>query len=164
MKATVIKKNTKQIFQFTMVSQNDPECSCGNELLGEVTAFEGGILRSDSFPLKKNVSLPIPPPPNTPIPPPPPTWFLELDGNIEDAYFTVTISGPDSKSPTTITIDGSKMKKWIEQNEKEKTNQIYKESSCGIFGFAQKNIVNSTTSWIYTITAGVSYPVIHPSK
>ncbi|MDH7447650.1 hypothetical protein [Aquimarina sp. 2201CG14-23] len=157
-----MSNSNKHIFQLTMVSQNDPQCNDGTDLFGEVTSFTGGTLGASGLKAQNQVHLPIPPDPSNPKPAPSPTWFLELDGSIDKASFSVVISGPKGYTSTKITIDGSNMESWVTQNEKEKTNQIYKESSCGIFGFAQKNVTASGTYWIYTITAGVSYPVVHP--
>ncbi|WP_299889544.1 hypothetical protein [uncultured Lacinutrix sp.] len=150
----------KQVFQLTMVSQNDPGTGCGDELYGIVLGTKGGTLnKQTSFPYQEGVHLPIP----SNDPPKSPTWFLELDGNIEDVSITVVVFGPEGKyNPTIITIDGANMPSWVAQNEKEKTNQIYVESADGIFGYAQENIAGDTTNWIYTITAGVANPMIHP--
>ena len=72
-------------------------------------------------------------------------------------------SGPPGTPSTSITIKGSDLPGWVKQNEKEKTNQIYKSGQCGIFGFAQRNeVAGQGVYWIYTVTAGVSNPKVHP--
>ena len=150
------------IFQLTAVSQDDPGCPIGAQLNGTVTAYSGGSLRSDSFPVNTSVSLPIPPQAGKKTPPSP-TWFLVLDDSIDDASFTIVIEGPGSSNPTTITIDGANMPGWVAQNQKEDTNQIYKSGKCGIFGYAQENQpTDQPISWIYTVTGGVFNPKVHP--
>lgn len=146
------------IFQLTAVSQNDPQCSIGSQLTATITSYNGGTLTANSSPL--TVDLPIPPPPT---PPPSPTWFLALDHTIKDASFSIEIAGPPGTQTTAITINGSDMPGWVAQNEKEKTNQIYKQGTCGIFGFAQRNVVEGQgVYWIYTVTGGVCDPQVHP--
>lgn len=149
--------SNKNIFQLTMVSQNDSGCNCGDQLTGELTNYCGGNLKAGSEPFGEKVQLPVP----SNDPPPSPTWFLELAGAIELASFQVVVSGPNGDTP--ITINGAEMATWVAQNQNEKTNQVYLESSCGIFGYAQKNVAGGITNWIYTITAGVTNPVVHPA-
>jgi hypothetical protein len=149
----------KQVFQLTMVSQNDPGTGCGDELKGIVLGVKGGTLNKTSFPYQEGVSLPVP----SNDPPKSPTWFLDLDGNIEDVSITIAVFGPEGEyTPKVITINGANMPGWVAQNKKDKTNQVYIESANGIFGFAQQNVVADTAYWIYTITAGVVNPKIHP--
>lgn len=69
------------VFQLTVISQNDRQCSIGAQLTGTVTAYSGGSLRSDSFPVNQPVPLPIPPAPGQ-TPPPSPTWFLVLPAQV----------------------------------------------------------------------------------
>ncbi|HYX22541.1 MAG TPA: hypothetical protein VFC23_00175 [Thermoanaerobaculia bacterium] len=150
------------IFQLTAVSQDDRGCPIGAQLTGTVTAYSGGSLRSGSFPVNQPVPLPIPPRGGHKAPPSP-TWFLVLDDSIEDASFTIVIEGPGTNNPTTITIDGANMPKWVAQNQKEDTNQIYRAGQCGIFGFAQENQPSDQpVYWIYTVTGGVFHPKVHP--
>lgn len=151
-----------QIFQLTIVSQNDPGCEFGTELYATVTAYSGGKLVNGSMPVNQKVKLPIPPAPGT-TPPPSPTWFMELADSIDNASYSIEISGPAGYPTTKILLNGSDMKGWIAANKIDKTNQIYLESNCGIFGFAQENDVNGgNTNWIYTITGGVVHPHVHP--
>ncbi|MFL5386288.1 MAG: hypothetical protein ACJ8GN_27540 [Longimicrobiaceae bacterium] len=155
------------VFQLTVLSQNDPECSIGSELSVVVDQPTGGTLTTGpidaggSFPVGTPVPLPIPPPPGA-TGPESPTWFLQLSDGIENASYSLTISGPDGSNPTSITIAGSSMPGWVAQNQKEDTNQIYLEATCGIFGYAQENIQSQSTTWIYTVTAGVYDPMVHP--
>ncbi|HEX9936525.1 MAG TPA: hypothetical protein VGB15_05365, partial [Longimicrobium sp.] len=114
------------IFQLTVVSQNDPASQPeGSELSVVVDPPVGGTLRSNSFPVGTPVALPIPPAPGTKAPPSP-TWFLELDDTIENASYTLTVSGPYGADPTQITVNGSDMPGWVAQNHTRKTNQVYK--------------------------------------
>lgn len=149
-------------FQLTVVSQNDPGCSAGSQLSVIVHPPRGGSLLPQSFPVNEAVALPVPPPPT---PPPSPTWWIDLAAGIENASYTLVISGPNGANPTTITVNGSDMPQWVSRNEREKTNQIYKEGSCGIFGFAQlSDKKDQPRTWIYTVTAGVDNPKIHPPQ
>ncbi len=144
-----------EIFQLTAVSQNDRGCSYGNDYTGTLTENKGGVLRSDSASVNKPVHLP------TPQEAPAPTksnWFLELDGEIEDAFFTIVIDGPDGNFPIPP-INGKDVKKWKAINEKDPTNQIYRKGNCGIFGYATPY---APDGWIYTITVAVTDPKIHP--
>ena len=151
-----------QIFRLTAVSQNDPGSKDGAGLFATVTGFTGGKLQHISSPVNEKVSLPIPPPQGK-AGPQSPTWFMELDGSINEASFTVEISGPVGYTPTTIVVKGSDMANWIVANQKEKTNQIYSKGTSGIFGFAQKdNVVDGNLNWIYSITGGVVNPMVHP--
>ena len=151
-----------QIFRLTTVSQNDPGCLDGEDLFATVTNVTGGTLLSSSSPMNQKVSLPIPPPPGH-AGPPSPTWFLELNGSIDDASFTVEISGPADYTTTTIVVEGADMAAWIAASKKVKTNQIYATGASGIFGYAQEdNVVDGSFNWIYTITAGVVNPMVHP--
>jgi hypothetical protein len=151
------------IFQLTVVSQNDPQSQPeGSHLSVVVDPPVGGKLRSNSSPIDTPIPLPIPPAPGTKAPPSP-TWFLELDDTIENASYTLTVSGPDGADPTHITVKGSDMPGWVAQNRKQKTNQIYKKGKCGIFGFAQEHTpAGQPTYWIYTVTGGVSHPQVDP--
>ncbi len=149
-----------KIFQLTMVSQNDGGCPCGSQLTGEVLFCIGGTLnekRSNPFKMHHSVKLPIPPPP---APPPSPTWFFDLGpGGIDEFFVVVKVAGPAAeKGPTYIPIRGVDLPGWVKQNTKLATNQIYKTGDCGIFGFAQE----SSLYWIYTVTAGVTNPEVHP--
>ena len=151
------------IFQLTAVSQNDPGCPIGAELHAVLTAYSGGTLRSDSFPVGERIHLPIPPGPGKTAPPSP-TWFLILDHTIKEASFTIVIDGPGKNNQTSIQIDGANMPGWVAVNQKEDTNQIYKSGDCGIFGYAQENKPSDQPiSWIYTVTGGVYQPKVHPN-
>ena len=78
--------------------------------------------------------------------------------------FIVEVRTPGQKT-TTIILNAAEVGFWAEYNEKTKTNQIYKEGDCGIFGFAQLNKpADQPAYFIYTITAGVDNPKIHPPK
>ena len=154
---------TRNVFQLTVLSQNDPGSVFGDQLSVVVNPPTGGTLTTvpPSSPVGTPVALPIPPAPGT-TGPQPPTWLLELSDGIANAQYTLTISGPHGANPTHITIDGSNMPEWVTANEQEPTNQLYKKSSCGIFGYAQVNTPEGQpTTWIYPVTAGVFYPVVH---
>ena len=154
-------QNPAPVFQLTVVSQNDAGCAAGKELTVNVAMPTGGTLQNQSWPTGEEVPLPIPPPPR---PPPSPTWWLTLgDGGIEGASYSLVISGPDGANPTKITINGRDMPGWVLDNQKQDTNQIYNESSCGIFGYAQYVAKpGQPVTWIYTVTAGVDHPKVHP--
>jgi hypothetical protein len=147
------------IFQLSVLSQDDPECNIGSQLQVVVQPPVGGTLTANSFPVGVPVDLPTPPP--TPTFGPTPTWFLELSDGIENASYTLEITGPTGQTPTTITVPGSSMRGWVKQNQSDPTNQIYLEQTCGIFGFAQENSPPDQTYWIYTVTAGVCDPRLH---
>lgn len=151
-----------EIFRLTAVSQNDPSSLDGADLSAKVTAFTGGELQSISAPADTELSLSIPLPDGR-AGYKSQTWFMELDGSINDASFTVEISGPAGYTTTSIVVKGSDMANWIAANHPEKTNQIYAKGTNGIFGFAQKdNVVDGNLNWIYSITGGVVNPMIHP--
>lgn len=150
----------KVFFQLTMVSQNDPG-SNGDKISGKVMSFKGGEMESYSSPVNEKVHLPIPPAPNDPNPQTPPTWFIEVTAGITNASYETEVYNSDGTT-TKIEIKGEDMAKWVEENDPTKTNQIYLESECGIFGYAQKFVGETGTHWIYTITTGVSFPVVHP--
>lgn len=151
-----------QIFRLTTVSQNDNGATSGDKLTATVTDIKGGKLVGPSSPMNKAVDMPIPPAQGV-TPPMPPTWFMELDGSIDDASFTVEISGPAPYPTTTIEVKGSDMAAWVAANKIEKTNQIYSKGNDGIFGFAQEDsVVDGNLNWIYSITGGVVNPMVHP--
>jgi len=160
------------VFQLSILSQNDqpnpscPGCSVGDQITATVVDYGGGTIYSENapsgypttnFPINKPVLLPIP----GENPPPTPTWFMEVTGGIEKAWFEVAINTPGF-SPVQIRVNGSDMAKWVAANQKTDTNQIYAEGNCGIFGYAQENLQSNPLYWIYTITAGVCNPQVHP--
>jgi len=149
------------IFQLTVVSQNDGQCAVGSQLSVVVDPpTGGGTLNPGSFPVSEPVPLPIPPAPGSSAPPSP-TWFLAVGDDIANAQYTLTISGPDGANPTAITVTGADVQTWAAVNVSNSTNQVYLEAACGIFGYAQSNPIPGGTQWIYTVTAGVAYPVVH---
>jgi hypothetical protein len=166
------------IFQLSALSQNDqpnsscPGCASGTEITATILAYGGGIIYAENapqpypntaFPLSKAVLLPIPPAPGT-TPPPTPTWFMEVNNGIENAWFFVEIQTP-GQSPTRIHVDGSSMAAWVAANQKEPTNQIYATGNCGVFGYAQENALPKQPAyWIYTLTAGVCNPQVNPPE
>lgn len=141
----------KEVFQLTLVSQNDPG-SDGENLFGEVVALEGGPIEGNSDPVNEPLHLPTPQEHGSL------NWFMNLENGIENAAFTVRISSDENP----ITVLGRDLPAWVAQNQREKTNQIYQESINGIFGYAQKNEKEDMIQWIYTITAGVNHPRLHP--
>lgn len=147
------------VFQLTVVSQNDPQCAAGAQLSVVVEPpTGGGTLNPGSFPVSESVPLPIPPAPGSSAPPSP-TWFLAVGDGIATAQYTLTVSG--GPNPTPITVNGADVQKWAAENVSDPTNQVYLEAACGIFGYAQSNPIPGGTQWIYTVTAGVAYPVVH---
>jgi hypothetical protein len=150
------------IFQLTVVSQNDPGCSAGANLSVVVNQPVGGTLRSDSSPVGTPVHLPTPPGQGGSGPTP--NWWLELSGDIDQAAFTLTISGP-GQTTTMIAVPGAMMREWIAASQPRSTNQVWLEAGCGIFGYAQENTPpGQPKSWIYTVTAGVHDPRVHPPR
>lgn len=165
------------IFQLSILSQNDqpngvcPGCSVGAEITATIVEYGGGTIYASnapqpypntSFPLNKPVLLPIPPAPGTTAPATP-TWFMEVTSGIENAWFSVEIQTPGNLS-TSIRVNGSDMAAWVAANQKGPTNQIYAKGDCGIFGYAQENAASQQpVYWIYTLTAGVCNPQVHPS-
>lgn len=165
------------VFQLSMVSQNDqpnpscPGCAAGKEIYGEVISakIKGGTFLSKTDPIKNYpasnepldtmVHLPYPLVPA----PPTPTWFFEITDGIENFSLKAIIQTAEAQT-TTIHIDGANMPGWVKKNKKETTNQIYQTGNCGIFGFAQSNDQAGYTTWIYTLTAGVCNPQVHPSE
>jgi len=151
-------------FQLTILSQNPSSCICGQQLSATVVGIAGGKLRKESSATGMTMPLPTAAAPGV-IGSPYPTWILDLGPGeaIEAASFTVIILGP-CIPPTTIAVPGARMGEWLSQNRKEKTNQIYLDGNCGIIGYAEKLLApDQKTRWLYTITAGVTNPPLHPS-
>lgn len=158
------------IFQLSALSQNDqpnpscPGCSVGDQITATLLSYGGGqIFLSDppqpypatQFPINTPVLLPIP---NSGKPTP--TWFMEVENGIENAWFLLEVTTPGI-STKRILIEGINMPAWTKEGPK--TNQIYQGGDCGIFGFAQKNTpANQPVYWIYTVTGGVCNPQVHP--
>lgn len=161
------------IFQLSMVSQNDQPnpscegCSVGDQITATVLEYGGGTIYfsnapascpETAFPVGKPVLLPVP----GAAPPPTPTWFMEVSNGIENAWFSVEVNTP-GQQPSVIRVNGSDMAAWVAASKKDPTNQIYAGGNCGIFGYAQENQASKQpVYWIYTITAGVCNPQIHP--
>ncbi len=155
-------------FQLSALSQNDNYDS--NDITATVT-YAGGTLEPGSFTTSEPVDLPTPPTPSE-IPPPTPTWFLDVSGNTNDAYFTVEIVDDNVKptQKTHIKISLSEAIGWAQKNpplnstEPLKTNQIWQKGQHGIFGYAEQGtpVAGFEENWIYTITAGVINPKVNP--
>lgn len=148
---------SKNTFQLSALSQNDPGAADGSKLYCEVTSISNGTLRTGSFPINEEVKLPIPPGEGK-VAPATPTWFLETKEG-KDASFEITISCPtDNNYPkTTIVVKESDVIGWDTQPFDERVNQIYQKGEYGIIGFAQKG----PEGYIYTITAGILNPRLH---
>jgi hypothetical protein len=164
----------KPIFQLSILSQNDPGCAAGDKITASVLYHRGGNIYLKGtqpappprypvtdFPLDKPVLLPIPQNLGSPTP----TWFMEISkDDLNEVVFIVEVKTPGQKAKIII-LNAGEVGLWAEENKKTKTNQIYKEGDCGIFGFAQLNIPEGQPAYfIYTITAGVDNPKIHPPK
>lgn len=155
-------------FQLSALSQND---NYDSKAITATVTDAGGTLEPGSFPTSKAVDLPIPPTPSG-TPPPTPTWFLDVDGNASDAYFTLEIIDdnvkPTQKTPIKISL--SEVIEWAQKNppintkEPLKTNQIWQKGQHGIFGYAEQGtpVTGFKENWIYTITAGVINPEVNP--
>lgn len=146
-----------QVFQLSALSQNDPGVADGSTIVCNVTNINNGSLRSGSFPLNSDILLPIPPNGVKPAPATP-TWFLIPTGEIADTSYELQISCPtDPNYPAVnITLNASDVQQWANPINGPSVNQIYQEGEYGIFGFAQ----SGPNGLIYTITAGVLYPVL----
>lgn len=172
-----MKNTTNPVFQVSVLSQNDQpnQCCAGRAAGAEIHAFisaYGGCTflppgsgvsgyPSSNEELMKPVLLPVP----SSDPPPTPTWFFEVTNGIENAWVEVLILTP-GQLPCTIRVDGTNMPQWVGDNDEAPTNQIYQYGNCGIFGYAQENSPKAPqpTYWIYTLTAGVCNPRVHPSN
>ena len=170
---------TNGVFQLSILSQNDqpnpscPGCSVGKDIYTFVYNYGGCkfLPPTSSIPnypasnekYRELVHLPIP----SQNPPPTPTWYFELTDSLDDAWIDVCIITPGYR-PRFITIDGSNMRNWIAQshNGETPTNQIYQHGNCGIIGYAQENAGSSDQPdfWIYTLTAGICNPQVHPGR
>lgn len=144
-----MSSTNKDVFQLSVLSQNDSGAASGAKLHCVITKYIGGTLK-DSSPLE--VKLPVP----SQSPPPTPTWFLIPDTSISEAYFTVDIFCPTEPlyPSCTIKVLASDVMEWGNIPYNERDNQIYQRGKYGIFGFAQMEELGP----IYTITAGVLDP------
>lgn len=149
---------SNNIFQLSAVSQNDNGCTFGKDYTLTVINVSGGTLRDGSFPVNEAVKLPIPPAPRT-TPPLTPTWFLITESDDAETSFEVVIECSKNGTKLHETLHLKDVKKWAAANAIRKTNQIYQEGNCGIFGFATPH---APQGWIYTFTVGVTNPRIHP--
>jgi len=158
------------VFQLSALSQNDqpnsecPGCSEGDNISAVVIAYDGCELLTppppppypaSNVPVGEWVHLPIPKSKE-----PTPTWFFEVTNGIENVWVDLVVFTP-YYGATEITVQGSNLPAWVAQIKKNPTNQIYKRGNCGIFGYAQDNVAE-LTYWIYTVTAGVCNPMLHP--
>lgn len=160
------------VFQLSALSQNDqanpscPGCSEGAKITAMVTDHGGcELLTSPPPPPYPASNVPVGEWVHLPIPnskEPTPTWFFEVTDGIENAWIDLVIFTPNYGF-TEIYLQGSNMPCWVAQNKENPTNQIYKKGNCGIFGYAQENVTD-LTYWIYTVTAGVCNPMVHPLK
>ncbi len=176
-----MENNKPSVFQLSILSQNDqPNTSCdgcdvGAEITATVTAASGCTFLSKSnaippYPVSNenmttSVLLPIP----SSTPPPTPTWFFLVNGKIEDIEVNLKVTTPGyPDQPCKILLTGKEIVNWVDANHggSTPTNQIFQHGNCGIFGYAQKNDKDSDQPiyWIYTITAGVCDPKVHPSN
>jgi hypothetical protein len=171
-----MENTINSVFQISILSQNDPpdQCCAGCAVGAEIYAFVfdyGGcnFLSAGSnragYPasneeLRKPVLLPVP----ADFPPPTPTWFFEVTNGIDNAWVDVLILTP-GQLPCIIRINGANMELWVADNTESPTNQIYSYGNCGIFGYAQENNPGDSQPvyWIYTLTAGVCNPHVHPT-
>jgi len=157
------------IFQLSVLSQNDPGAADGDKLYCTVTREGGGEPWKGSFIFGEPVQLPIPPAPYNTAPPTP-TWWIpftpesNVNGLSEVAYTVEITSTNKDYIPLTITIKSSELAAWVEKSKTETTNQVYREGTQGVFGFAQFNSGAACDEpyWIYTITAGVLNPKVNP--
>lgn len=152
-------------FQLTILSQSTSNCVCRQQLSATVVGITGGKLQKESPAIGTTTPL-LARSASALIAPTPPTWILDLGAgeSIEAASFTVIILGP-CIPPTTITIPGARMNEWVGRNQKEKTNQIYRDGNCGVIGYAEKLLGSDQKArWLYTITAGVTNPPLHPDN
>ena len=145
------------VFQLSALSQDDSGAADGSKLICKITKTSNGTLRTGSFPIQKDVPLPIPPGENPPAPATP-TWFL-IPENGENMSFDLEITGPTGSSyPTkTIHVSESEVKKMASVPFSDRENKIYQKGEYGIIGFAQEG----SNGLIYTITAGVLNPRLH---
>ncbi|MBD1208399.1 MAG: hypothetical protein H9535_08215 [Ignavibacteria bacterium] len=170
----VCDDNLSPIFQLTAVSQNDGECSQGENITAIVTSTSGvnfwiapvippSPYPATQFPYQEPVKLPIPGDGK-----PSPTWFFKASGKLADASVTIEINTPN-QPVLYITIEGDDLVKWGSQNFVNPsffTNQVYQTGSCGVFGLAtstqgaehKDGQALQPVSWIYTITTGVNNP------
>ena len=153
-----MSNSNENIFQLSVLSQDDPSAADGDKLVCIVSKITGGELRSNPFLLNEEVKLPIPPVSGKPTPETP-TWFLIRNSESEESSFTLEIFCPED--PTypikQITVKASDVAKWAKIPYDKRENQIYQEGKYGIFGFAQEE----GDYLIYTVTAGVLDPKKH---
>lgn len=155
-------------FQLSALSQND---NYDQKHITATVTCTGGTLEPGSFATSEPIDLPIPPTPFG-TPPPTPTWFLDVNGDANDACFTVEIIDnnvtPAQKTPIQLSL--SEVIGWAQKNppinssEPLKTNQIWQKGQHGIFGYAEQGtpVAGFAQNWIYTITAGVINPQVNP--
>ncbi|TCI91319.1 hypothetical protein [Tenacibaculum sp. M341] len=145
------------VFQLSALSQNDLGAADGDKLQIEITAIHNGTLAAGSFPINKEVPLPIPPGEANPAPATP-TWFLVPNGEGTPSFDVVISSASDPSYPTTkITVTEDTVIGWVTEPFNDRVNQIYSKGENGIIGFAQKG----PNGYIYTLTAGILNPRLH---
>lgn len=144
------------VFQLSAVNQDDGR-TAGRNLKVRIVSWTSEVsLRHGSDPVENWIDLGAPPTPAK-------NWFFEVGAagiSIDQFSVTLEFEGDcDGTYHMGHTLEGANLATWVATNYREKTNQIYREESCGgIFGYAQCG----PAGYIYTFTGGVSNPKLHP--
>lgn len=149
--------SNNNVFQLSVLSQNDAGAADGAELFCKITEINNGDLRPGSFAINQNIELPIPPPPNG-VGPATPTWFL-IPTNDNTASFSVEVFCPtDVDYPAvSIIITEEEVRAMVQVPFAKRENVIYQQGEYGIIGFATEG----ADGLIYTITGGILNPRLH---